>query len=69
MTAPTQHSRRAARPWPTRRLIGLACVLALALLPAASQAVEEPAFTIVRSFPTFEIGVPGATERKTGLRT
>jgi len=57
MTAPTQPSRRAARPRRTRQLIGLACVLALglALLPAASHAVEEPAYTIVRSYPTFEI--------------
>jgi len=58
MTAPTQPSRRRpARPRRTRQLIGLACVLALglSLLPATSQAVEEPAYTIVRSYPTFEI--------------
>lgn len=57
MTAPTRPSRRAARPRRTRQLIGLACVLglSLALLPAASHAVEEPAYTIVRSYPAFEI--------------
>ena len=57
MTAPTQPPRRASRPGRTRQLISIACVLglALALLPAASHAVDEPAYTIVRSYPTFEI--------------
>jgi len=63
MTAPTRPPRRAARPRRTRQLMGLACVvgLALALLPATSHAVEEPAYSIVRSYPTFEIRQYGPT--------
>lgn len=37
------------------RLAGLATVFLLALLPAASRAVEEPAYTVLRTFPGFEI--------------
>ncbi|QOY95108.1 heme-binding protein [Massilia sp. UMI-21] len=55
MNASAQHSRRVASPWSTRWLAGLACLLTLSLLPAASHAIEEPAYTTLRSFPTFEI--------------
>jgi hypothetical protein len=47
------HSARAVRPaaW----LASIATLLALSLLPATGHAVEEPAYTVVRTFPDFEI--------------
>lgn len=52
----TIHDRgRGARRRRTIRLAGLATVFLLALLPAASRAVEEPAYTVLRTFPAFEI--------------
>ena len=47
--------RRGARFPPAVRTGALAALLLLAMLPATSHAVEEPAYTVVQTFPTFEI--------------
>jgi SOUL heme-binding protein len=49
------HVRRRATPGQAAWLIGSVALLALAIWPAASHAVEEPAYTIVQRFPAFEI--------------
>lgn len=49
------HVRRRALPGQAAWLIGSVALLALAIWPATSHAVEEPAYTIVQRFPAFEI--------------
>lgn len=49
------HVRRRALPGQAAWLIGSAALLALAIWPAASHAVEEPAYTTVQRFPAFDI--------------
>lgn len=49
------HVHRRALPGQAAWLIGSVALLALAVLPATSHAVEEPAYTTVQGFPDFEI--------------
>lgn len=50
-----QHIRQGARPRRAIWLAMLATLFSLTMLPATSQAVEEPAYTSLRTFPEFEI--------------
>ena len=50
-----QDARRAAGARHASPAASLVTVFALAMLPAASHAVEEPAYTLLRTFPAFEI--------------
>ncbi|MEX5748426.1 heme-binding protein [Massilia sp. X63] len=52
---PASQVRRRSLPRQAPWLIGSLVLLALAVLPATSHAVEEPAYTTVQTFPAFEI--------------
>ncbi len=55
MTSISRNTYRGAGQQPGAWLARIVTLLSLAMLPLASHAVEEPAFTTVKSFPTFEI--------------
>ncbi|UVW29292.1 heme-binding protein [Massilia sp. H6] len=55
MTSMMRISSRGATARHPAWLARFVALLSLAMLPLASQAVEEPAYTTVRSFPSFEI--------------
>ncbi len=55
MKPPIETVRNGARPGMAGRLARLPALLLLAILPGAAHAVEEPAYTVLQTFPTFEI--------------
>ena len=52
---PSRQSGRRAAPWHAAWLTSLVALLMITMLPATGYAVEEPAYTTVRTFPDFEI--------------
>ena len=52
---PSRQSGRRAAPWHAAWLTSLVALLMITMLPATGYAVDEPAYTTVRTFPDFEI--------------